>query len=244
MRALDAANARNQHLVVVHASEQVLRLLQRPDPRHRARSAEFARDFQRIAQLLDGDAHLVQAIRQVEPGGVLNRLAETDGAPRGTDLRVGQPLRVAAASLGAFGGRGCGTVPQLVDVDAADTRAHFGVHPLPFLADHLAQLGDGAARRVGVDGHRVQHFERDVELANRTERAGKTTDLTLELASPRPRGDERQRFAQPARRDARLVQRQRIPLLRPGRARVRAFSRWRMRSSEGSSALSTSSNDR
>jgi hypothetical protein len=53
----------------------------------------------------------------------------------------------------------------------------------------------------------AEHLERHVQLAKRSKRARQAPRLLFELAAPRARGDERQRFAQPPSRHPRLVDR-------------------------------------
>ena len=220
MKALHATDACDQHLVIVHVSEQILRFLQRADARGRTRSAQLARDFHRIPQLLHRDAHLVEPIGQVQARGVLDRFAKPDRALRAArNCAAATRLGSRAVGPGALAGGGRGAMTQLVDVDAADPRAHLGVHALPFFANHLPELRDGAPRSVGLRRQRLEHFERDVELAHRAERAGQTTHRPLELPPARSGCDERQRFAKTAGRDTRLVDEHRVALLRAGQRR-------------------------
>jgi hypothetical protein len=72
-RTLDCAHPTDQHFEVVHPSEEVLRLFQHRDARHRARTAHLAHQLEPVPQLLYGDTNVVQAIRQVQTGGVLDR---------------------------------------------------------------------------------------------------------------------------------------------------------------------------
>ena len=79
--SLHGAGARNEDLEVVHSSEQVLRLLERTNRSHRSRAAQVANQLHRIPQLLDGYANLVQAIGQVNAGGVVDGRAQRRRPP-------------------------------------------------------------------------------------------------------------------------------------------------------------------
>src|SRR4051812_39977059 len=72
-RALNAARPRDEDFEIVHAAEQVLCILQRTE------ASGFSGDvaeLQRIPQLLDRDANLVQTVRKIKACGILDRRSE------------------------------------------------------------------------------------------------------------------------------------------------------------------------
>ena len=97
-RALHRSRSRNEDFEVVHASEQILRLFQRADARGGVRPAKLARNLHPVAQLFDHDAHVVQAIRQVDARRMLNGDTQADGAARGALVGGGDALGIRKAA--------------------------------------------------------------------------------------------------------------------------------------------------
>ena len=97
-RTLDRAHAPYQHFEVVHPSEEVLRLFQHRDTGHRARTTHLAHQLEPVTQFLDSYADVVQPIRQVQAGGVVDRDAKLYGTPARALLRRREALVVARGS--------------------------------------------------------------------------------------------------------------------------------------------------
>jgi hypothetical protein len=88
------------------------------------------------------------------------------------------------------------------------------VHPLALFADYLLQLGDGTSRRIGGGSQRLEHFQRDVELAYWTKRPRQAPHVAFELPAARAARDQGERLTQTPGRDSRLVEVLRIALRR------------------------------
>ncbi len=194
-RSLHGARARDEDLEIVHPSEQVLRFLEGTDGGHRPRAAQVADQFHPIPQLLHRDAHVVQTVGQVDPGGVVDRGAQPRRSPRCALARRREPLRIAHASP-----RGCdrqfprcrnGALSQLVEIGRLDAPAHLGMEELPFVPDDLAEPDDGGTRHVALAFEFVEVDQGDIELADGAKRPREPLYDTLEFATARATGDER-----------------------------------------------------
>ena len=86
-----------------------------------------------------------------------------------------------------------------------------------FFAYDLAQARDGRTRDVTGTLELVEIHECDVELADRAQGAREALHDTLELTPARAGCHERQRFAEPARGDPRVVERPHVASLRRGK---------------------------
>ena len=152
---LHAARAVDQDLEIVHAAQQILLRLQPVQLRGRSRARQLALNLERVAQLLGGDAHPVEAIGQVDPAGMLDRGAQLDGASLG--LRGGfserAPLRHRARRR-----RGDADQPlaQLVELRGLDRGQHLATPLLPLVVHRFANAGDGAHGSGALFGQLVQ----------------------------------------------------------------------------------------
>ena len=196
-----------QHLHIVHAAERVLRAAQRPHERGRRRRAALVCELHGISQLLGRDAHLVERLRGVDLSRTIDRRGEVTRALRDPGRERGTP-RVMRRRLTQRIAHGLQPAHQLVDVHFGEAAVH---HRSPFLAsfNHVrAHVGQRGTRDARLRAEFVDEVQGDVELANGAQRAGQAPDLPSGLASLRalqPVGQDRHCFAEPPRRDTRLV---------------------------------------
>jgi len=197
----------------VHAAKQVLHTFQRADAGFRARTSQVADDFERIPQLFHGNPDLVQSVGQVDGAGGVNGRLDPLGAasrsPAGSDdpcLAIDGIFDLADLALQDLQRLSL----QPLHVDVVDLRRRLALQDVPLVGDRRAQRRDRAGGHASAPGEFLEHQQRHVEFAHRPEHPGEASRRPLETPAGLSRRDERQRFAQPTRSDARLMHRTHI----------------------------------
>lgn len=209
----------------MNPSEEILGALQCPDAHHGTRCTQVACHLHGITQLLHCDSYIVQAIGQIDPGGILDGGAQPLGPLRRTPVgrrhprRVGPPaqpgtLRDRAGDGGiVFPRPGHRLLAELLEITVAKPSYHLRVQTPALLLDKRAQAIEAAARHVAAGAEHVEHVEDDVELPDRPQGARQPTHAPRELSAAHTVDDERQRLTEAPGRDPRLMNRVHIALL-------------------------------
>jgi hypothetical protein len=214
--ALDTTRTGHQHVEVVHPSEQVLGLLeQRELSAERAQGSRPGRDrcpgathlphhLERVAELLGGHPDLVEPIGQVDPGRAFDGRTQPIGAPGRAPARGRPPGGPADAEVRRLR-KGAHRRERLLlharPVPAADLLHRACVRHAALAGNGLTDALERRRRPVSLVLELVQHLERDVQLAHGSERPCEPPHGALELPPAGARRQQRQPFAQPARRD-------------------------------------------
>src|SRR5262245_19181067 len=218
-RALDAPRPRNEDLQVVHASQQVLHVPQRPQRCRIARPA-VTRDrieLERIPQLFDGDSHVVKSIRKVHSRRVFDGGAEPTRTSRRPFTRPRDSLGIMRGLfVCALARHGNGALAHFLDVEIVEPLAYVFLQTPSFVGNGGPQPVDGWPRNLVALFELIENEQRDIEFASRTEQPREASDAARHLVRLASGPEYRQSRPQTAGRHPCLVERLCVAILRGG----------------------------
>jgi len=207
----------NQNLVIVQPTEEILRGLERGDVSGQPWAPRVQRQFRRVSQFLEGDAHVVQPFRHIERSRHLNRPLDPGRPTREPRIQRPEPDPLRANPI--VGTSFC--VRRLIGAHGSLEPVHqpfefpggqFGGKPfacgISRVTDSLAQQSERRQRIPTVPAEIVNQTDQHVQLAHDTQLLGHPSQLTIEFPTGRSiQLKKREKLAKSPRGDAHAVQR-------------------------------------
>lgn len=198
-----------EHFQIVQAAKYVLQALQPAFGGPRAKTAQLAGEFERVAELLGRDPHRVNPLGHVHPARIVNRPREPLGPANQPRREHESPLggRQAAVELRDELGDAVG---QAIRIGSPQHLQHHVATVEALGGNGLRDAVENGLQRRVDRADLVQQFERDVEFTHSTQRARDAAHPAAQLGQPGRLGSalqDRDRLAQPSGCHARVVDR-------------------------------------
>ncbi|HEY6211321.1 MAG TPA: hypothetical protein VIW45_03505 [Vicinamibacterales bacterium] len=184
------SNALDENLQIVHTAERILLALEHTELRHCAAPGRFERQFQRVTQLFQRDAHAVQPLGQIDGAGITHGRVEPLGSPRHARIDHPAPLLRSPrrfdvlARVEILGSR----LETLRETTHLAHRQIVG-EPLPGFVARLGNRHCEPTQRVAVLPARLMQLvyqqEEHIELAHAAEVLGHLSQTPAELSRRR-----------------------------------------------------------